>query len=355
MQYVPVISSTGKPLMPCHPARARELLRKGRAIRGFDRGIFYIQLLDREDGETQPIAVGIDPGSKKEAITIKSSKHTFLNIQAGAVTWVKDAEETSTTMRRSRRNRKTPYRQCRTNRNQGRIPLPPSTKARWQLKLRLCQWLSRYYPIDVFVIEDVKAETRKGKGGHWNKNFSPVQVGKDWLYWQLGKIAPVKPVPGFETYQERQRLGLKKSTNKMSDSFNAHCVDSWTLANMEVGGHTEPDDTAMLYLVPLRFHRRQLHRLQPEPGGVRKPYGGTLSLGFKRGSWVRHSRYGVVYVGGSSEGRISLHDMQTGERLTQNAKPTDLKFLCTASWRIRKGGIVHSSPELIRGRNAQFL
>src|SRR6266478_1444860 len=80
------------------PARARQLLRKGRAIRGFDRGLFYIQLLDREDGDLQPIAVGIDPGSKKEAITVKSAAHTYLNIQADAVTWVKNAEETSTTM-----------------------------------------------------------------------------------------------------------------------------------------------------------------------------------------------------------------------------------------------------------------
>jgi len=28
---VPVLSSTGRPLMPCHPARAKELIRKGRA------------------------------------------------------------------------------------------------------------------------------------------------------------------------------------------------------------------------------------------------------------------------------------------------------------------------------------
>src|SRR5258708_13082271 len=114
--------------MPCHPARARELIRKGRAVRGFDRGIVYIWLLDREDGGTQPIAVGIDPGSKKEAVTVKSEAHTYLNIQLDAVTWVSDAEKTSTTMRRGRRGRKTPYRPCRTNRRQGQFKLPPSTR-----------------------------------------------------------------------------------------------------------------------------------------------------------------------------------------------------------------------------------
>jgi hypothetical protein len=44
--------------MPCHPARARELVRKGKAVRRFNRGMFYIQLTEREDGDIQPIALG---------------------------------------------------------------------------------------------------------------------------------------------------------------------------------------------------------------------------------------------------------------------------------------------------------
>src|SRR5258707_3464607 len=136
-KYVPVRGSTGKPLMPTTNQKADKLIEKGRAIRGFDRGIFYIRMLDRENGYTQPIAVGIDPGSKKEALTIKSESRTFLNIQVDAVTWVKDAEETSTTMRRSRRGRNTPYRQIRVNRRQGQFELPPSTRARWDWKVRL--------------------------------------------------------------------------------------------------------------------------------------------------------------------------------------------------------------------------
>jgi hypothetical protein len=50
--------------MPCHPARARELVRSGRVVRRVRKGFFHIQLLDREDGEVQPVACGIDPGSK---------------------------------------------------------------------------------------------------------------------------------------------------------------------------------------------------------------------------------------------------------------------------------------------------
>lgn len=341
MQYVPVVSSSGQRLMPCHAARARELVRKGRAVRRFDRGLFYLQLLDRETGETQPIAVGVDPGSKKEAFTVKSEAHTYLNIQADAVTWVKEAEATSTQMRRSRRARKTPYRKCRPNRRQGQFRLPPSTRARWEWKLRLCRWLARSYPITAFVVEDIAAITKPGKR-RWNTNFSPLEVGKHWFCQQLGQLAEVRTRPGYETKAAREALGLKKSKQKLSDRFEAHCIDSWVLANWEVGGHTAVDNNAILYIVPLRFHRRQLHRFQPETGGIRKPYGRTLSLGFKRGSWVKHPKWRVCYVGGCLKGRLSLHSLQDGKRLCQNAKPEDCQLLTSSSWRIRKG--VSPSP-----------
>lgn len=334
MQYVPVLSSTGQRLMPCHAARARELVRKGRAVRRFDRGLFYIQLLDRETGDLQPIVVGIDPGSKKEAYTVKSAAHTYLNVQADAVTWVKEAEETSRQMRRTRRYRKTPYRKCRSNRRQGQFRLPPSTHARWGWKLRLCHWLARRYPISTFVVEDIQAVTKQGKR-RWNKSFSPLEVGKQWFYAELAKLAEVRTVEGRETAEWRKHFGLSKYKNKLSDTFEAHCVDSWTLANLWIGGHDQPDNTAMLYIVPLRFHRRQLHRLQPERGGIRKPYGGTLSLGFKRGSWVKHPKWGVCYVGGATNGTISLHSLQTGRRIAK-VKPDTVQFLTLSSWRLRK-------------------
>ena len=101
MLFVPVVSSSGKPLMPCHPARARELIRKGKAIRQFDRGLFFIRLTARSDGVTQDVVVGIDPGSKKEGITVKSEAHTYLNLQADAVTHVKEAKADQAASRRA--------------------------------------------------------------------------------------------------------------------------------------------------------------------------------------------------------------------------------------------------------------
>jgi hypothetical protein len=221
--------------MPCHPARARELVRKGRAPRRFSKGLFYLRLLDRAEGAIQPVACGIDPGSKQEGLTVKSEAHTFLNLQADAVTWVKDALKTRREMRRGRRFRKTPCRQPRFTRARGGIPL--STKARWQWKLRIARWLSKLYPISVFVVEDVKARTKGQR--RWDASFSP------------------------------------------------------------------------------------------------RSYGGTRSLGFKRGSLVKHPKYGVTYVGGTMNGRLSLHSLEDGKRLCQNAKSSDCQFLAYASWRTR--------------------
>ena len=70
--WVPVISSTGKPLMPCRPAYARALVKSGRAQRRWFRGIFCIKLLDRAEGNVQQVACGVDPGSKREAMTVQS-------------------------------------------------------------------------------------------------------------------------------------------------------------------------------------------------------------------------------------------------------------------------------------------
>jgi len=332
MLFVPVIGSGGKPLMPCHPARARELVRSGRAVRRFDRGLYYIRLTDRADGDVQPVAVGIDPGSKKEAFTVKSEAHTFLNVQADAVTWVTERMETRRDMRRARRGRNTPYRECRRNRGVKKGWLPPSTRARWGWKLRICNWLSRYYPISVFAVEDIKTRSRRGQR-RWNKSFSPLEVGKGWFYEELRKLAMVETYGGHETKALRDAFGLRKTRDKMSNRFDAHCVDSWTLANAEVGGHSCPDHVGIMYMVPLKFHRRQLHRFQPRSGGMRAPYGGTMSLGLKRGTWVRHPMHGVAYVGGSANGRISLHGLRNGGRLCKDAKPDDCAALTRCSWR----------------------
>ena len=331
MTFVPVVDKNQEPLMPTKPSRARRWIKEGKATPFWKRGVFCVRLNIEPSGEEkQEIAVGIDPGSKKEGFSIKSESHTFLNIQADAVTWVKKYIETRRMMRKNRRYYNTPYRKCKRNRKR-KIFLSPSTKARWQWKLRICNWLCKMYPITNFVVEDIKAHTFGGR--RWNKSFSPLEVGKNWFYLELYKIGEVETKQGYETKQMRDVLDLKKSKKKLSNLFEAHCVDSWVLANSYTGGHTKVDNKQMLFMTPLQFHRRQLHRLQPSGDGIRKRYGGTMSLGLKRGSLVKHFKYGLSYVGGYLKDRISLYSVKSGQRLCQNAKVNDCKILSYNSWR----------------------
>lgn len=328
--FVPVVDHNQTPLMPTTPSRARRWIKSKKATPFWKRGVFCVRLNQEPSARaTQPVAVGIDPGSKREGLSVVSAAHAYLHLHAEAVTWVKDHVKTRRQMRRSRRYRKTP---CRANRqNRARGGLPPSTKARWQWKLRLCRWLAQMFPITTFVVEDIKAVT-KGKR-RWDVIFSPLEVGKQWAYAELSKISPVETRQGWETKTLRDAARLKKTSKKLATVFEAHCVDSFVLARASTGGAAQPDHTQLLCITPLRFHRRQLHRLQPEQGGIRKPYGGTKSHGFTRGSLVEHARYGLAYVGGWLKDRISLHRLCDGKRLTQQAKPAECRFLTYNSWR----------------------
>lgn len=332
--FVPVVDRKQRPLMPTTPARARRWIHQGKATPFWKGGVFCVRLnQEPADRQMQSIAVGIDPGSKKEALVVKSAAHTFINVQADAVTWVKDAVATRSQMRRTRRYRKTPYRQPRAHRLRNTKKLPPSTKARWQWKPRLCRWLCRLFPITDFIVEDIKAAT-KGKR-RWDGSFSPLEVGKQWFYQELGKIAPTQTRQGWETKHLRDSLGLKKSKQKLAETFSAHCVDAWVLAYAVVGGASTPENMRLLCLTPLQWHRRQLQRLQPEAGGKRKPYGGTRSLSFTRGTLVKHPKYGLAYVGGTMDGRLSLHALPDGKRLTQQAKEYVCQSRTILRWRAR--------------------
>ena len=82
---------------------------------------------------------------------------------------------------------------------------------------------------------------------------------------------------------------------------------------------------------PLKLYRRQLQVLQPSKGGLRRKYGGTLSLGIVRGTVVRY-RERYVYVGGNSKERISIHNLETGKRISQNIKVKEIEEMYRIKW-----------------------
>ncbi len=131
-----VLSSTKKPLMPTRPARARRLLRDGKAA-VYRTQPFTIILKHRADGDTQPVELKVDPGSKTTGIALVG----VFPQQGRVVLWaanlahrgaaIRKRLEDRRSLRRGRRGRKTRYREPRfDNRTRARGWLAPSLRSR---------------------------------------------------------------------------------------------------------------------------------------------------------------------------------------------------------------------------------
>src|SRR5260221_12129621 len=77
--FVPVIDRHQHPLMPTTPSRARRWIKSGKATAFWKGGLFCVRLnAEPAAREVQPLAVGIDPGSKREGYSVLSAAHTYL-------------------------------------------------------------------------------------------------------------------------------------------------------------------------------------------------------------------------------------------------------------------------------------
>lgn len=322
--------------MPCHPAKARHLLKSSKARpRRNKLGLFYVQLCHAVEPNNQPLAVGVDPGSKFEGFSVVGIVETVFNLMVEAPDHVKKAVKTRRTMRHARRSRKWRRPKRFNNWIKGNKRLPPSTRSRWEAKARVIAHLQSILPLSHVVVEDVQAVTRKGKGGKWNRAFSPVQVGKDHLYQILRNMGLyVHLKEGWQTKELREKHGLKKTKSKSKQSFESHAIDAWVLA-ASVTGACQPTCTRLWYVVPAILHRRQLHRQEAEKGGKRKPYGSTRSLSLKRGTLVWHAKYGLRTVGGFDRLKhtISLNEYRTNQRQTQAASVEYCQILTWVAFR----------------------
>lgn len=141
-----VFSNTLKPLMPCRPARAQDLLAYGRAA-VYRLQPFTIVLKDRAAGDVQPVEFKVDPGSKVTGLALVAE----FEKRGRTVVWaanlahrghrVKASMTDRAMFRRGRRGRKTRYRAARfENRTRPTNWLAPSLQSR---VLNVKSWYSR--------------------------------------------------------------------------------------------------------------------------------------------------------------------------------------------------------------------
>ncbi len=165
MQRVFVLSSNRTPLMPCQPARARQLLQQGKAA-VFKRFPFTIILQARVDGDTQPTTFKIDPGSKTTGLAVvMQGKRGQRVVWAAELSHrgqvIRDALLGRRQLRRGRRARHTRYRPARfDNRVRGKGWLPPSLHSRIANVLTWVNRTAKVCPITGLAQELVKFDTQ---------------------------------------------------------------------------------------------------------------------------------------------------------------------------------------------------
>lgn len=161
-----VLSADRKPLTPCHAARARQLMREGRAA-VLRRYPFTIILKDRVEVGcvVKPLRLKLDPGSRATGIALVEE-------QCNRVVWaaelhhrghvIRKVLQTRGMLRRNRRNRNTWYRAPRfSNRTRQKGWLAPSLRHRVETVMTWVERLRRFCFVTALSVEDVKFDTQK--------------------------------------------------------------------------------------------------------------------------------------------------------------------------------------------------
>ncbi|MGW2558301.1 RNA-guided endonuclease IscB [Streptomyces sp. NPDC001514] len=175
-----VLDKHGRPLMPCHPARARELLTKGRAVVA-RHAPFTIRIKDRTRAasEVEGVQLRIDPGSKGTGIAVTDTKIAFhdgatVTVRRGLISLelqhrgdqIHRAMGQRAGYRRRRRSANCRHRAPRAaNRTRPKGWLPPSLRHRVDTTLSTARRLCRYAPITEIHIERAAFDTHAMSAG----------------------------------------------------------------------------------------------------------------------------------------------------------------------------------------------
>ena len=162
--FVFVLDKNKQPLDPTHPAKARKLLKGGRA-KVFRRYPFTIIMQDLEEKNcvTHNHQLKIDPGSKTTGLAILQENQVLWGAELShRGSQIRDALTSRRQLRRTRRSQKTRYRKPRFN-NRKRLEgwLPPSLQSRVENTMTWVNRLAKFCPITGISLEFVKFDLPK--------------------------------------------------------------------------------------------------------------------------------------------------------------------------------------------------
>ncbi|MHB8231799.1 MAG: RNA-guided endonuclease IscB [bacterium] len=156
-----VISKEGKPLMPCKPAKAKKLLKAGKA-KVIRRTPFTIQLNFECENKVQDIILGVDTGYKHIGVSAVSEDKELFPAEVELRTDIPKKLSEKRQYRSTRRN-KLWYRKARfLNRgNKSKGWLAPSVEHRLDSHIKIVNFIKSILPITQINIEAAAFDIQK--------------------------------------------------------------------------------------------------------------------------------------------------------------------------------------------------
>jgi len=224
-----VIDKDGKSCLPTRSARARRLLRDGKA-KLVTVVPFTIQLLRSINNPVGSFIIGLDDGAKKVGVSIVNDKTNEV-VFKGQVELRQDVKRCMSkrrNYRRTRRLRKLRYRQPRFDNRSG-SKITPSQRCRKESSLRFIKNMMKRINIIKVIVEEVSFNHAENKHGYW---FSLVEIGKTFLRDQIKKLGLVYDSTfGYITKENRLKLGLSKLHS--NDAISIVCKNNPTISSLE--------------------------------------------------------------------------------------------------------------------------
>ena len=200
-----ILNKEGKPLMPTSDHRKVRLMVKNGQAKVVKRDPFTIQMVNRTHNYTQAITLGVDAGSKHVGLCASTEKQVIYQEELlprnDVVKHLSDRRQ----YRRSRRNRKTRYRQVRfDNRVHAKHKgwLAPSVEVKIQEHITAIQKICKILPVSLVRVEAAEFDMQRLKA---MEEGSPLPVGTDY---QKGEM--------YDAYNARQYV-LKR------DNYTCQC------------------------------------------------------------------------------------------------------------------------------------
>ena len=246
-----VLNSDGSPLMPCTEAKARHLIESGKA-KVVRRTPFIMRLTFLVEGEvnTESVTLGVDAGSSVIGVSVTTEDRVLLEAEVEVRNDVPQNMEERRSKRSGRRNRKTRYREQRSNnRKRSKGWLTPTMETKVRTHENVIDKVCSILPVSRIVIESASFDIQKIR--------DPEVEGKQY---QQGEQLGYENIKAYV----RARDGFRCRSCGSRDHLEVHHI-----RQRKDGGSDRPDNLVTLcYECHRAWHegKKDMVTLSEDPG-----------------------------------------------------------------------------------------